>query len=134
MSRHVAREKALQMLFQLDVGKNSLDLAKLTLDEANLNPSIVNFALQLVEGTVEHMTEFDDYIKHYASKWDVERIANVDKNAIRMALYEMKYLTDIPLKVSINEAVELVKEYSTEQSGKFVNGILDQIKNDLNLQ
>lgn len=128
MSRRLAREKALQMLFQMDVGHNSLETAKMTLEETDMSPLDKNFALNLVEGTRNCLGELDSYINKYATEWDIERLANVDKNVIRMALYEIKYLSDIPPSVSINEAIELAKIFGSEESGKFVNGILDNIQ------
>jgi len=130
VSRRLAREKALQMLFQMDVGQNSLEMAKLTLEETTLSPLDKSFALQLVEGTRNALGELDAYIKKHSAEWDIERLANVDKNVIRMALYEMKYLADIPFSVSINEAIELAKSFGSEDSGKFVNGILDNIQKE----
>lgn len=130
MSRRLAREKAFQMLFQMDVGRNSLEMARLTLDEANLSAADASFVLQLVEGTLRYQKDFDGLIKKYSADWDLERIANVDKNVMRLALYEMKYVSDVPPNVAINEAIELVKSYGTEESGKFVNGILDSIQKE----
>jgi N utilization substance protein B len=130
VSRRLAREKALQMLFQMDVGHNSLEIAKNTLEDAEMSPQDKKFTLNLVEGTRNCLGELDTYIKKYASQWDLERLANVDKNIIRLALYEMKYLEDIPSSVSINEAIELAKTFGSEDSGKFVNGVLDSIKKE----
>ncbi|MGI6066537.1 MAG: transcription antitermination factor NusB [Bacillota bacterium] len=130
MSRRLAREKAFQMLFQIDVGRNSLEIAKQTLQEAGLSPANESFALKLVEGTCDNIKEFDSLIKKYSAQWDIERLASVDKNVIRMALFEIKYLPDVPSNVAINEAIELVKVYGSEDSGKFVNGILDSIQRD----
>ena len=132
MSRRLAREKALQMLFQMDVGHNSWEMAKTTLEGAEMSPQDKEFTLNLVEGTRNCLGELDNYIKKYASAWDIDRLANVDKNLIRMALYEMKYLDDIPPSVSINEAIELAKTFGSEDSGRFVNGILDSIQKELN--
>lgn len=130
MSRRLAREKALQMLFQMDVGHNSLEIAKRTMEEADMSPQDKKFTLNLVEGTRNCLGELDYYIKKYAADWDIDRLANVEKNLLRMALYEMKYLDDIPPSVSINEAIELAKVFGGEDSGKFVNGILDSIKKE----
>lgn len=132
--RHLAREKALQMLFQIDVGHNSLETARKTLDEADSSTVDKEFAWQLVEGTFKNIDQIDGYIKRFSSQWDLDRLANVDKNAMRLAIYEMKYLTDIPGSVSINEAIELVKIFGNEESGKFVNGILDSIYQELGLR
>jgi len=130
VSRRLAREKALQMLFQMDVGHNSLEIARLTLEDTEMSPLDKSFTLNLVEGTRNCLGELDRYINKYASEWDVDRMANVDKNLIRMALYEIKYLSDIPLNVSMNEAIELAKIFGSEESAKFVNGVLDNIQKD----
>ena len=127
MSRHLAREKALQMLFQMDIGQNSWEMAKMTLDEAELSEPNRNFAMMLVEGTRNNLTELDFFIQRYTEQWDIERLANVDKNVIRLALFEIKFLPDIPTNVSINEAIELAKTFSSDEAAKFVNGILDAI-------
>lgn len=131
MSRRLAREKALQMLFQMDVGHNSFEMAKKTLEEEDMSPQDKSFTLSLVEGTRDCLGELDNYINKHAEEWDVERMANVDKNLIRMALYEIKYLPDIPTSVSINEAIELAKIFSSDESAKFVNGVLDNIQKDV---
>jgi N utilization substance protein B len=130
VSRRLAREKALQMLFQIDVGRNSWEIAKMTVEDTNMSSQDKEFSLKLAEGTRNCLKELDAYIKKYASEWDLDRLANVDKNILRMAIYEMKYLEDIPTSVSINEAIELAKTFGSEESGKFINGILDSIKND----
>ena len=121
MSRRLAREKALQMLFQMDVGHSPLETAKMTLEEeTDMSPLDKSFALNLVQGTRNCLGELDQYINKYSTEWDIERLANVDKNLIRMALYEIKYLSDIPPSVSINEAIELAKVFGSEESGKFI--------------
>ncbi|MEN3004355.1 transcription antitermination factor NusB [Dehalobacterium formicoaceticum] len=130
MSRRLAREKALQMLFQMDVGQNSLEMAKLTLLGAEISPQDESFVLKLVDGTRNCLEELDTCINQYAEEWDIGRMAKVDKNLLRMALYEMKYLEDIPHSVTINEAIDLAKKFSSEESGKFVNGILDKIQKE----
>jgi len=130
VSRRLAREKALQMLFQIDVGRNSLEMAKLTLDESGLSGADREFAWQLVEGALRYQEELDGYIQRYAVKWDLERLAKVDKNVMRLALFEIKYRPDIPAHVSINEAIELVKIFGSDDSSRFINGILDSIYNE----
>ncbi|MCR6545954.1 transcription antitermination factor NusB [Dehalobacterium formicoaceticum] len=130
MSRRLAREKALQMLFQMDVGQNSLEMAKLTLLGAEISPQDESFVLKLVDGTRNCLEELDTCINQYAEEWDIGRMAKVDKNLLRMALYEMKYLEDIPHSVTINEAIDLAKKFGSEESGKFVNGILDKIQKE----
>jgi transcription antitermination protein NusB len=85
----------------------------------------------LIRGAIENRTRIDDEIKKYAKNWDMHRMAAVDRNILRLAIYEMLFRDDIPPVVSINEAVDIAKKFSTGDSGKFVNGILDRIKADL---
>jgi N utilization substance protein B len=89
------------------------------------------FADPLIRGTVEHRDQVDAHIKKHAKNWELSRMAVVDRNILRLAAFEMLFREDIPPVVSINEAVDIAKKFSTEDSGKFVNGILDQIKGDL---
>lgn len=89
------------------------------------------FAEPLIRGTIEHLAEVDALIKKHAKNWELHRIATVDRNILRLAIYEMLYREDIPPVVSINEAIEIAKKYSTEDSGRFVNGILDKVRAEL---
>jgi N utilization substance protein B len=89
------------------------------------------FADKLIRGVIEHRTELDQRIQGHAQNWDLGRMAVVDRNILRLAIYEMLFRDDIPPIVSINEAVDVAKKYSTQDSGKFVNGILDKIKGEL---
>ena len=130
-SRHAAREWALRFLYAHHFSGSPIEsiyedlLAKAPRD-ANLQ-----FSLRLAERTVEHERDLDSHIKRRAEKWDLTRIAILDHLILRMAICEFIFFEDIPLKVSINEAIELAKKYSTEQSGRFVNGILDAVGADL---
>ena len=98
-----------------------------TTDEA----AVRLFAEPLIRGTLEHRDAVDTQIKKYAKNWELHRIAAVDRNILRLAIYEMLYREDIPPVVSINEAVDIAKKFSTQDSGKFVNGILDKVKSEL---
>ena len=89
------------------------------------------FAEPLIRGVLEHRDAIDEQIKKHAKNWDFHRIAAVDRNIMRLAIYEMLHRQDIPPVVSINEAVDIAKKFSTQDSGKFVNGILDKIKGEL---
>ena len=89
------------------------------------------FADPLIRGTLEHRDAIDEHIKKHAKNWEFHRIAAVDRNIMRLAIYEMLHREDIPPIVSINEAVDIAKKFSTQDSGKFVNGILDKIKGEL---
>ncbi len=124
-----ARELSLQFLYQLDLrGPEFLDEARDFLAEEEPDKGARDFALHLVRGTAEHQDEIDGVIRDVAQNWDIERMAVIDRNVLRMATYEILYRKDIPPKVSINEAIELGKRFSTQNSGGFINGVLDKIK------
>jgi N utilization substance protein B len=89
------------------------------------------FADPLIRGVLENRERLDEEIKKYARNWDLHRIAVVDRNILRLAIYEMLFRDDIPPVVSINEAVDVAKKFSTQDSGKFVNGILDKVRGQL---
>ena len=155
--RREARERAVQFLFQHDLNPpedlgaaleqfwhsqataaiaeekgaatwgEPTELPPPTVDEA----AIRLFADPLIRGALEHRDESDATIKKHAKNWDLHRIAAVDRNILRLAIYEMMHRSDIPPIVSINEAVDIAKKFSTQDSGKFVNGILDKIKGEL---
>lgn len=155
--RREARERAVQFLFQYDLNKpenldeslaqfwdsqraaaiaedkgrarwgETMDLPPPTSDEAAMRL----FAEPLIRGTLEKLTEVDGKIQHYTKNWDMNRMAVVDRNILRLAVFEMLFRDDIPPVVSINEAVDIAKRFSTDESGRFVNGILDKIKGDL---
>jgi N utilization substance protein B len=130
MSRRKARETALQSLFQLDFNKSEPEAAfKAALEESlGLSPRAVEFSKSLVLGAAAHMAEIDEIISKNAKEWKVERMAGVDRNIVRMAVYELTFGTeDITPNIVINEAVELAKKFGSESSGKFVNGILGTI-------
>ena len=91
----------------------------------------MDFMESLVKGVIEHREEIDEMIVKYAKNWNLGRMAVIDRNILRLAAYEMMFRADIPPVVSINEAVDIAKKYSTDDSGKFVNGILDQIRTNI---
>jgi transcription antitermination factor NusB len=132
-----AREIALQLLFQFDLrGDDYADqcgktLAALCADECEGEADVVEFATRIVEGTLGHRTEIDARLQGVTRNWDLRRMANVDRNVLRMAMYELMFCKDVPPKVAINEAIELGKKFSTANSGGFVNGILDRVRIDL---
>src|SRR5436305_8698489 len=155
--RREARERTVQFLFQHDLNPpedigaaleqfwesqrgaaiaeekgaatwgESIELPPPTADEA----AVRLFAEPLIRGAIEHRVAVDEQIKKYAVNWELHRIAAVDRNILRLAIYEMLYREDIPPVVSINEAVDIAKKFSTQDSGKFVNGILDKVKSEL---
>jgi len=123
--RRSARELALRLLFEVDVGKAPLEQVwEVSVERERYDASTMEFARRLLEGTIAHCREIDKLISQYAKEWSLERMANVDRNILRLATFEILYEQDIPVSVSVDEAVELAKKYSTAESGKFVNGIL----------
>jgi len=127
--RSRARELALQFLYQLDLrGPDLLDEVKDFLKQEESDRSTREFALHLVRGTVEHLEEINTTIRAVAQNWDIQRMAVIDRNVLRMATFELYHCPDIPPKVAINEAIELGKRFSTQNSGGFINGVLDKIK------
>lgn len=124
MKRHAAREKAFQILFQIDL--NELDLNQALADNTD-SEKIDPFLETLVQGVVEKKDQVDEFISDHLKNWTIQRIASVEKTILRIATYEIKFLEDIPTNVSINEAVELANQYGDEKSGKFVNGVLSKI-------
>ena len=129
MSRRRAREYALQILFQIDLTSSELN-QKLKDDfweGSSEDNDVKDFTESIVRGTTENIASLDDIIRHAAANWQLERMAVIDKNILRIAAYELIYMPDIPLSVTINEAIEISKKYSTEESASFINGILDRI-------
>jgi transcription antitermination protein NusB len=155
--RREARERAVQFLFQHDLNPpedlpaaleqfwesqraaaiagekatatwgQPVELPPPTVEEA----AVRLFADPLISGTLEHRDEADTVIRKHAKNWELHRIAAVDRNVLRLAIYEMLHREDIPPIVSINEAVDIAKKFSTQDSGRFVNGILDKVKGEL---
>jgi N utilization substance protein B len=126
--RRLAREYALKILYAVDICKLDLQEAQHSFWENHKSgKKVLEFTTVLVEGTLKNLPQIDSLIIKHARNWDIHRMASVDRNILRQASFEILYLPDIPIKVIINEAVELAKKYSTEESGKFVNGILDKI-------
>jgi transcription antitermination factor NusB len=124
-----ARELALQFLYMLDLcGAELLDEARDFLRQEESDKTSREFALHLIRGTAEHRAEIDELIREVAQNWEIKRMAAIDRNVLRMATFELLHCPDIPLKVSINEAIELGKRFSTQNSGGFINGVLDKIK------
>ncbi|MFH1061727.1 MAG: transcription antitermination factor NusB [Candidatus Omnitrophota bacterium] len=126
--RTKARECALQVLYAVDIRKCSKREISESYWQENKEPlEIKIFAQDLIDGTLVKMSKIDQLISKYADNWRIERMAVIDRNIIRMAIYELLYAADIPPKVAINEAVELAKKFGDDESGSFVNGVLDKI-------
>ena len=130
--RRISRELALRALFQADVAGTSAEEAiESSTSGAHNAAEVIDFARDLVLGTLEHRPRIDSVIQKYARGWTLERMANVDRSILRLAIFELLCLPDIPPSVTVDEAVELAKKYSTAESGRFVNGILGNLIRDL---
>jgi N utilization substance protein B len=130
--RRTARECALQMLYQYDVGKQPIEEILESFWEMNEHPRKVReFADELFEGSIKRIKEIDKTIQQHTKNWRLSRMAAVDRNILRVAVYEFLCDTGTPVTVVINEALEIAKKFSTHESAQFVNGVLDSIKNDL---
>jgi transcription antitermination factor NusB len=127
--RTLAREHALKILYQIELTRRSLEdsLGDYWGQEPNKDGEVIGYAKRLAEGVRKNLKDIDGKISEYATNWQLTRMAIIDRNILRMGLFELKYTTDIPPKVAINEAVELAKKYGDLESSKFVNGILDKI-------
>jgi N utilization substance protein B len=145
--RRAGREMALQMLYQREMGGattpqvllhyNPVDLLEAVRDETEEDTLVrlsaqpeqmreaLLYAKRLVEGTAGHLEELDELIRVQAENWRLERMSAVDRNVLRLAIYELLYETDVPKLVVLDEAIELAKRFGSEQSGRFVNGLLD---------
>lgn len=120
------------MLYQAEVGKTPpQEVFDFYRQEENPDENSCDFMKKLFFGVSENLSSLDEIISKFAQNWKLNRIALVDKNILRMATYEMLHMQDIPHVVSINEAVDIAKKFSTAESGKFVNGLLDKIKNEV---
>ncbi|NEU29596.1 transcription antitermination factor NusB [bacterium LRH843] len=124
MNRRVARLRAAQALYQIDLTESELESAiESVLDEGE-KPS--QFMLDLIHGTLKSKGEIDKVISESLQGWTLDRMGNVDRAIVRMSLYEMKYIKDIPVNVTFNEGIELAKAFGGEESGRFVNGVLSK--------
>ena len=133
-----ARELALQFLYGLDLqGPEYRERLEAFLhDELAGKPGeaeATEYAVRIVDGVTLHRDAVDRLLKEAAQNWDIARMAVIDRNAMRIGCYEMLHVSEVPTKVAINEAIELGKRYSTEQSGAFINGILDRIRKERGL-
>jgi transcription antitermination protein NusB len=128
-SRHQARERALQVLFQYDIhGKPGLWL-DMFWKENEAPDEVKAFAERLVAGVLDKKKELDTLIGKYATNWKISRMPIVDRNILRAGVYELLWMDEVPAKVTVNEAIELAKSFGDDDASKFVNGILDQVLN-----
>ncbi|ECB9827867.1 transcription antitermination factor NusB [Listeria monocytogenes] len=123
MKRREAREKALQALFQIELNEMSLDQAIKNIMEDEQD----DYMKKLVEGVMANKAEIDAIIEPNLDNWRIDRLSKVDLSLLRLSVYEIKYLDDVPNRVSLNESIEIAKIYSDEKSSKFINGVLANI-------
>jgi transcription antitermination protein NusB len=127
-SRRKAREAALQTLYEIEVGKtHPVNALQNTMDAGDLEPELAAYARRIVEGVRSHERELDSEIAPLVQGYEYDRLATVDRNVLRIAAYELYHEPGIPPAVSINEAIEVAKKFSTAESGRFVNGVLGKL-------
>ncbi len=132
-ARREGREAAVQFLYQRDLnaGTNAETLEAFW-ELRPANKKVRAFGMDIAQGVLSHQADIDERIRQSASNYDLHRIAAVDRNILRIAIYEMLFCPDVPPVVSINEAIEIAKRFGSDESGRFVNGVLDRIRGELN--
>ncbi len=133
MGRRETRENAMKLLYQVQIQKEDTDeqIERFMEEQQIIEEPDRNYILSVVKGVMEREEELDGLIARHAKGWTIQRMPKVDLAIMRLSCYEMKYRNDIPVNVSINEAVEMAKKYSSEQSKTFVNGVLGKVYNEL---
>jgi N utilization substance protein B len=136
--RREGREAAVQFLYQFDVNRRPVDELLATFWALRSGPGkpeasakTRTFTEEIVQGVAAHMEEIDQRIVKYAANYELHRIATVDRNVLRVGIYEMLHCADVPPVVAINEAIEIAKKFGSEESGRFINGILDRVRAEL---
>jgi N utilization substance protein B len=131
-ARRKSRELALQTLYQWNITRQNPSLI-LGQQKANFSPADEEdeFAQQIVVGVLEHYSHIDDLIKKFSEHWRLDRISIIDRNILRMAIFELLFREDIPPRVTLNEAIDLGKCFGSEDSSSFINGILDRIQKEV---
>ncbi|MGI6347738.1 MAG: transcription antitermination factor NusB [Patescibacteria group bacterium] len=133
-NRHLSRTIAMQTLFVWDFNNQKVDIDSVIQNNfSNFAPGSDNqdFVKELVNGVLKNITSIDDYIKKYAPEWPVDQITAVDRNVLRLGIYELVFSENIPPKVAINEAIEVAKNFGGDSSGKFINGVLGTIYSNM---
>jgi N utilization substance protein B len=133
VKRTKARERAVQALYQIDVAASDLDeaLERFWKSFEPVEREVREQAEEYVRGVARHRRTIDDAIEGVSSNWRLDRMAKVDRNVLRLAVFELQHRPDVPVKVVLNEAIEMGKKYGSESSGAFINGVLDRIAQDL---
>jgi N utilization substance protein B len=127
-TRRKARTIALQALYEIDsISRNAKAVVERLLSEGGLSEENNTFVRELVSGVIQNKDEIDGNIQRFAPAWPVEQIAMIDRNILRLAIFEILFDNKVPVKVAVNEAVELAKSFGSENSAKFVNGVLGSV-------
>ncbi|HAN94377.1 MAG: transcription antitermination factor NusB [Limnochordia bacterium] len=131
MSRRLARQVAFQTLFQIDLANSDVETAlEQRLDDAALDVDNQEYVKEVVRGVMQKLPALDAQISAVSKGWQVHRLGFVDRNILRLAIYEIVFMDEIPVRVAVNEAVELAKEFGDEESPKFINGLLGTVVRD----
>ena len=129
-ARHKAREIAIQVLYEIDAVNHSPEEAiKNIVSRGEVSQDVSDFARELVNGVVQSREQLDQNIRDFAPAWPLDQISIVDRNILRLAIFEILHDNKIPVKVAINEAVELAKTFGSDNSSRFVNGVLGSVSN-----
>lgn len=131
MSRRLARQVAFQTLFQVDLSKSDIELAlRQRLEDVALTPENQEYVKTLVRGVSQQIAALDAQIGAISKAWEVHRLGSIDRSILRLAIYEIVFMDEIPVGVTVNEAVELAKEFGDEESPRFINGLLGTVIRD----
>ena len=136
-SRHIGRKIAIQALFQYDFESQKQDINKIVdyiVDEIEHNFDDKDFAKKIAHGVLDNQSKIDAHITKFAPEWPLDQITPIDRNILRVGIYELVFDLDIPAKVAIDEAIEMAREFSGESSRKFVNGVLGSIFKSIDIQ
>ena len=133
--RRKSRELALQGLYQIEISEDQAgDVLKLDWVEGKIDREMEEFTRKLINGTLNHIQEIDQYIQKYSPNWNLSRINILDKNLLRFSIYSLLYQKEIPSNIIINEAVDIAKKFCEDDSYKFINGILDEANREVRNQ
>lgn len=134
-NRHLARSIAMQALFEWDFREKPMDILPLIIDRdlKEFGPGLdeTEFAKKIIEDVQKNIKDIDELISKYAPQWPIEQITIIDRNILRIGIYELKFNNEVPPKVAINEAIELAKNFGGPASGRFINGVLGAIYKDM---
>lgn len=133
MGRKNARESAMKLLYQMEINTDfSEDIVEMFFENNSFDLGEKKYIDDSIERIIENLNEIDEYIKNYIAGWQLNRLAKIDLSILRIAIYEIIYREDIPIQVTINEAIEIAKKYSNDESSSFINGVLGSFVRDRN--